>query len=41
MAGLVHDAWAGRLFSGSTEVQKNLIAALLGTGDAYKGNRLD
>jgi alkylation response protein AidB-like acyl-CoA dehydrogenase len=41
MAGLVHDALAGRLFSGSTEVQKNLIAALLGTGDAYKGNRLD
>ncbi|WP_303621019.1 acyl-CoA dehydrogenase family protein, partial [Methylogaea oryzae] len=36
MAGLVRDAMAGRLFSGSSEVQKNLIAALLGTGDAYK-----
>jgi alkylation response protein AidB-like acyl-CoA dehydrogenase len=38
MAGLVQDALAGRLFSGSSEVQKNLIAALLGTGDAYRGN---
>jgi len=38
MAGLVQDALASRLFSGSSEVQKNLIAALLGTGDAYKGN---
>lgn len=38
MAGLVLDALAGRLFSGSSEVQKNLIAALLGTGDAYRGN---
>lgn len=37
MAGLVRDALAGRLFSGSSEVQKNLIAALLGTGDAYRG----
>ncbi|AEF98793.1 acyl-CoA dehydrogenase family protein [Methylomonas methanica] len=37
MAGLVQDAMAGRLFSGSSEVQKNLIAALLGTGDAYRG----
>lgn len=37
MAGLVQDALAGRLFSGSSEVQKNLIAALLGTGDAYRG----
>ena len=36
MAGLVNDALAGRLFSGSSEVQKNLIAALLGTGDAYR-----
>jgi alkylation response protein AidB-like acyl-CoA dehydrogenase len=36
MAGLVQDALAGRLFSGSSEVQKNLIAALLGTGDAYR-----
>ncbi len=38
MAGLVRDALAGRLFSGSSEVQKNLIAAMLGTGDAYRGN---
>lgn len=37
MAELVRDALAGRLFSGSSEVQKNLIAALLGTGDAYRG----
>jgi len=37
MATLVQDAMAGRLFSGSSEVQKNLIAALLGTGDAYRG----
>jgi len=39
MAGLVNDALAGRLFSGSSEVQKNLIAALLGTGDAFRGTR--
>jgi alkylation response protein AidB-like acyl-CoA dehydrogenase len=38
MADLVQDALAGRLFSGSSEVQKNLIAALLGTGEAYRGN---
>ncbi|OAI05871.1 acyl-CoA dehydrogenase family protein [Methylomonas methanica] len=38
MAQLVQDAMAGRLFSGSSEVQKNLIAALLGTGDAYRLN---
>ena len=37
MAELVQDALAGRLFSGSSEVQKNMIAALLGTGDAYRG----
>ena len=37
MAGLVRDALAGRLFSGSSETQKNLIAALLGTGEAYRG----
>jgi hypothetical protein len=36
MARLVRDALAGRLFSGSSEIQKNLIAALLGTGDAYR-----
>jgi alkylation response protein AidB-like acyl-CoA dehydrogenase len=38
MAGLVQDALASRLFSGSSEIQKNLIAGLLGTGDAYRGN---
>jgi alkylation response protein AidB-like acyl-CoA dehydrogenase len=36
MATLVNDALAGRLFSGSSEIQKNLIAALMGTGDAYR-----
>ncbi|NOQ36395.1 MAG: acyl-CoA dehydrogenase [Methylococcaceae bacterium] len=36
MNGLVNDALGSRLFSGSSEVQKNMIAALLGTGDAYK-----
>ncbi len=39
MAALVRDALAGRLFSGSSEIQKNLIAALLGTGDAYRGKQ--
>jgi len=29
---LVQDAMAGRLFSGSTEIQKNIIAAMLGMG---------
>jgi hypothetical protein len=29
---LVHDAMAGRLFSGSSEIQKNIIAAMLGLG---------
>jgi alkylation response protein AidB-like acyl-CoA dehydrogenase len=38
MADLVQDALAGRLFSGTSEVQKNLIAALLGTGEGYHGN---
>jgi len=37
MADLVADAMAGRLFSGSSEIQKNIIAALLGTGDGFKG----
>jgi len=41
MAGLVRDALAGRLFSGSSEVQKNLIAGLLGTGDGYRQTRQD
>ncbi|MCX7096733.1 MAG: acyl-CoA dehydrogenase family protein [Methylococcales bacterium] len=36
MAGLVNDALSSRLFSGSSEIQKNIIAALLGTGDGYK-----
>ena len=36
MAGLVSDALASRLFSGSSEIQKNIIAALLGTGEGYK-----
>jgi alkylation response protein AidB-like acyl-CoA dehydrogenase len=30
---LVRDAMAGRLFSGSTEIQKNIIAAILGIGN--------
>lgn len=30
---LVQDAMAGRLFSGSTEIQKNIIAAMLGMGN--------
>ncbi|MCK5889423.1 MAG: acyl-CoA dehydrogenase family protein [Methylococcales bacterium] len=33
---LVSDALASRLFSGSSEIQKNIIAALLGTGEGYK-----
>ncbi len=36
LAELVNDALASRLFSGSSEIQKNIIAALLGTGDGYK-----
>jgi len=39
MATLVSDALASRLFSGSSEIQKNIIAALLGTGDGYKSIR--
>ena len=34
---LVQDALAGRLFSGSSEIQKNIIAALLGTGEGFRG----
>jgi len=30
---LVQDAMAGRLFSGSTEIQKNIIASMLGIGN--------
>lgn len=37
MPGLVQDAMAGRLFSGSSEIQKNLVASLLGTGDGFLG----
>lgn len=33
MPTLVDDAMASRLFSGSSEIQKNIIAALSGTGD--------
>jgi alkylation response protein AidB-like acyl-CoA dehydrogenase len=36
MARLVNDALSSRLFSGSSEIQKNIIAALLGTGEGYK-----
>ena len=36
MARLVSDALSSRLFSGSSEIQKNIIAALLGTGEGYK-----
>ncbi len=36
MARLVSDALSSRLFSGSSEIQKNIIAALLGTGDGHK-----
>ena len=36
LVDLVQDALAGRLFSGSSEVQKNIIAALLGTGDGLR-----
>lgn len=36
IAGLVNDALSSRLFSGSSEIQKNIIAALLGTGEGYK-----
>ncbi|MGR9044848.1 MAG: acyl-CoA dehydrogenase family protein [Gammaproteobacteria bacterium] len=36
MANLINDAVASRLFSGSSEIQKNIIAALLGTGEGYQ-----
>ena len=36
MAELVSDALASRLFSGSSEIMKNIIAALLGTGEGYR-----
>lgn len=37
MNELVQDALAGRLFSGSSEIQKNIIATLLGTGEGFRG----
>lgn len=36
MAALVQDAMASRLFSGTSEIQKNIIAGLLGVGAGYK-----
>ncbi len=36
MKQCIDDALASRLFSGSSEIQKNIIAALLGTGDGYR-----
>jgi len=36
IAEFVNDALSSRLFSGSSEIQKNIIAALLGTGEGYK-----
>ncbi|NOQ13625.1 MAG: acyl-CoA dehydrogenase [Methyloprofundus sp.] len=36
MTTLVQDAMASRLFSGSSEIQKNIIAALIGTGSGFK-----
>jgi alkylation response protein AidB-like acyl-CoA dehydrogenase len=33
---LVDDALASRLFSGSSEIQKNIIAGIMGTGEGYK-----
>ncbi len=35
MTTIVNDALASRLFSGSSEIQKNIISALLGTGEGY------
>ncbi len=32
----VNDALASRLFSGSSEIQKNIISSLLGTGESYQ-----
>lgn len=34
---LVQDALASRLFSGTSEIQLNIIAALLGSGDGFRG----
>jgi len=38
LSSLAQDAIAGRLFSGSSEIQKNIIAALMGTGDGYQAS---
>lgn len=35
LPGLVQDAMAGRLLSGSSEIQKNIIAAMLGLGTGH------
>ncbi len=37
LPGLVDDAMAGRLLSGSSEIQKNIIAAMLGLGGRKRG----
>ncbi len=37
LPGMVNDAMASRLFSGTSEIQKNIIAALLGSGDGFIG----
>jgi alkylation response protein AidB-like acyl-CoA dehydrogenase len=37
MPTFVNDAMASCLFSGSSEIQKNIIAALSGTGDGHNG----
>lgn len=34
---IVNDAMASRLFSGSSEIQRNIIAALIGSGDGFIG----
>ncbi|MEA3412384.1 MAG: acyl-CoA dehydrogenase family protein [Pseudomonadota bacterium] len=36
LPGLVHDAMAGRLISGSSEIQKNMIAAMLGLAPKFR-----
>ncbi|MGH8549158.1 MAG: acyl-CoA dehydrogenase family protein [Methylococcales bacterium] len=37
LSGMVNDAMASRLFSGSSEIQKNIIAALAGSGEGFIG----
>ena len=41
LPGLVHDAMAGRLLSGSSEIQKNIIAAMLGLRSARPSRNSD